>query len=158
MITTSSSLMPALGAANDSTETGLEADRIKEARQLQKQDHKETTCLRNQKGGPAVVALRKIPTPEEQLKEDEIKRLCQIATGNVRSFEIQYESNSDSHSYEPGFATILLSSCAANSREDLEGVYIPQLEAVYGKLDYEFLYDTRPRFVTEELPKLLFVA
>lgn len=96
---------------------------------------------------PPLAALKKIPTLEEPLEEDEAQRLSQIASRNVRTFEVLYDRE--------GVTKVLLSSSSETAGDDLESVYIPQLESVYGKLDYELLSDKRPEFVVEELPKIV---
>lgn len=98
-------------------------------------------------GWPPLAALKKIPTLEEPLEEDEAQRLSQIISRNVRTFEVLYDSE--------GVTKVLLSSSSETAGDDLESVYIPQLESVYGKLDYELLSDKRPEFVVEELPKIV---
>ena len=50
---------------------------------------------------------------------------------------------------------VLSSSCETNAN-DLGTVYIPQLESVYGKLDYELVSDRRPAFVRNELSEIVF--
>jgi hypothetical protein len=98
-------------------------------------------------GWPPLAALKKVPTLEEPLEKEEEQRLSQITSRNVRTFELLYDS-------EEGTRVLLSSSCETTG-DDLESVYIPQLESVYGKLDYELLSDTRPEFVVEELPKIV---
>jgi hypothetical protein len=101
----------------------------------------------NTSSWPPLAALKKIPTLEEPLEEDEAERLSQIISRNVRTFELLYDS-------EKG-TKVLLSSSSETAGDDLESVYIPQLESVYGKLDYELLSDKRPEFVVEELPRIV---
>ncbi len=91
--------------------------------------------------------MKKIPTLEEPLEEEEAQRLSQIISRNVRTFEILYDS-------EKG-TKVLLSSSSETAGDDLESVYIPQLESVYGKLDYELLSDKRPDFVMKDLPSIV---
>jgi len=96
---------------------------------------------------PPLAALKKIPTLEEPLEEEEAQRLSQIISRNVRTFEVLYDS-------EKG-TKVLLSSSSETAGDDLESVYIPQLESVYGKLDYELLSDKRPEFVVKDLPRIM---
>lgn len=104
-----------------------------------------------------VAALRKIPTLEQPLEEDEAQRVSQIVSRNIRTFEILYdlEGMSDQSSNEKELTTVLLSSSSETVPDDLTSVYIPQLESVYGKLDYELLPDKRPQFVAENLSQIL---
>jgi hypothetical protein len=110
----------------------------------------------SRKKGAVVAALRRVPTPEEPLAEAEAQRLSLVISRNVRTFEIVFDSRgaTDEHSNPKPVSTLLLSSSETNG-EDLERVYIPALESIYGKLDYEILRDKRPRFVVEELPRIL---
>jgi hypothetical protein len=98
-------------------------------------------------GWPPLVALKKIPALEEPLGEEEAQRLSQISSRNIRTFELLYDS-------EKGTKMLLSSSCET-AGDDLESVYIPQLESVYGKLNYELLSDTRPEFVVMEFPRII---
>lgn len=107
-------------------------------------------------GGPSIAALKKIPILEQTLEEDEAQRISQIISRNIRTFEILYDSEGvlDERSKRRAVTVLLLSSSSEPSRNDLESVYIPQLESIYGKLDYELVSDRRPRFVIEELPRI----
>jgi hypothetical protein len=112
----------------------------------------------SRKRGTLVAALRKIPTLEQALEEDEVQRLGQIVSRNIRTFEILYDSGGmlDENSNTSGATTkVLLSSSSETAIDDLEGVYIPQLESVYGKLDYELNSDKRPEFVVKDFPRIL---
>ena len=108
--------------------------------------------------GPAVAVLKKIPTLEQPLEEDEAKRLSQIVSRNIRSFELIYDSKGavDEH-FEPKAVTqmVLSSSCETNAN-DLQSVYIPELESIYGKLNYELVSDRRPAFVRNEFADVVF--
>ena len=106
--------------------------------------------------GLAVAALRKIPTLEEPIEEDEALRISQIISRNIRTFEVLYDSEgiSDERFGRKATTTVLLSSSSETAHDDLS-VYISQLESVYGKLDYELLSDRRPGFVVEKLPQIL---
>ena len=101
---------------------------------------------------PLVASLSKLPTLEQPLEEDEAQRLSQIVSRNVRTFEVVYESQGDLK--QRGITQVLLSSSCETSKDDLEQVYIPQLESIYGKLDYNLVSDNRPPFVVETLPNL----
>jgi len=96
---------------------------------------------------PAIAVLKKIPTLEETLEDEEVQRLNQIVSRNVRTFELLYESEKGTR--------LLLSSSSETAGDDLESVYIPELESIYGNLDYELVLDKRPEFVVRELPKIL---
>jgi hypothetical protein len=104
-----------------------------------------------------VAALRKIPILEQPLEKDEAQRLGQIISRNIRTFEIVYDSEgaSGQSSREKELTSVLLSSSSETVPDDLESVYIPQLESVYGKLDYEILADKRPEFLVENLTRIL---
>jgi hypothetical protein len=109
------------------------------------------------KSGPVVAVLKKLPTLEAPLSDDEAKRLSNLVSRNVRTFEILYDSQGslDERFNAKATTTMLLSSSGQSQVDDLERVYIPQLESVYGRLDYELLEDTRPKFVMQELPRLV---
>jgi hypothetical protein len=111
----------------------------------------------SKKRGALVAALKKIPTLEQPLEEDEAQRIAQIVSRNIRTFEIIYESEAllDERTNTKAVTKMLLSSSSETPLDDLKNVYIPQLESVYGKLDYEFLSDKRPDFVLEELPRIV---
>ena len=114
--------------------------------------------LRTPRKGLAVAVLKKIPTLEQPLEEDEAKRLSQIVSRNIRTFELIYDSEGAVNEYlEPKAVTqmVLSSSCETNAN-DLETVYMTQLESVYGKLDYELVSDRRPAFVRNELSEIVF--
>ena len=105
------------------------------------------------KKGPKIVALKKVPTLEEPLEEDDALRLSQIVSRNVRTFELIYDSKGGlAEGFKQDAVTrVLLSSSCETSEDDLEGIYIPEIESVYGKLDYELVSDPRPGFVMREL-------
>lgn len=107
--------------------------------------------------GTLVAALKKIPTLEQPLEEDEAQRLSQIISRNIRTFEILYDAKGvlDERLNPKAVTTVMLSSSSETAHDDLESVYIPQLESVYGKLAYELLSDKRPRFVVDELPRIV---
>ena len=94
---------------------------------------------------PLVASLNKLPTLEQPLDEEEAQRLSQIASRNVRTFEVLYESQNDSK--QSGITQVLLSSSCETSGDDLEKIYIPQLESIYGKLEYTIISDNKPAFV-----------
>jgi hypothetical protein len=98
-------------------------------------------------GLPAIAVLKKIPTLEEPLEDEEVQRLNQIVSRNVRTFELLYDSEKGTR--------LLLSSSSETAGDDLESVYIPELESVYGNLDYDLVSDNRPEFVVKELPRIL---
>jgi hypothetical protein len=168
-------LMPAEGNVNfnSSSKTGDSPRSLEPEQQRQTQEstevdrleqlprEKENQNINNQMDSksrrPLVAALRKIPTLEQALEEDEAQRLGQIISRNVRTFEILYDSAEilDQRSKGRAVTKVLLSSCSETLPDDLESVYIPQLESVYGKLDYELLSDNRPGFVVEGLPRIL---
>ena len=102
---------------------------------------------------PLVASLNKLPTLEEPLDEDEAQRISQIVSRNVRTFEVVYESHVDLN--KSGTTQVLLSSSCKSSKDDLEKIYIPQLESIYGKLDYSAISDNRPPFVVEGLQDML---
>lgn len=111
--------------------------------------------IREKRKGLMIASLKKIPTLEEPLEEDDAQRLSQIVSKNVRTFEVLYDSRGGlTDGFKEGAVTrVLLSSSCETSQDDLEGVYIPEIESVYGKLDYELIRDPRPSFVIRELPE-----
>lgn len=147
-------------APTPSTETAAQQFsivQVLEQRQQKENDEGIGDQIDRTPRGPSVAALKKIPVLEQPLEEDEAQRLSQIISRNIRTFEILYDSEGvlDERSKRRAVTALLLSSSSEPSRYDLESVYIPQLDSIYGKLDYELLSDKRPRFVVEELPRII---
>jgi hypothetical protein len=137
----------------------VKATRIRQLEQPQQETENESgdDQIDRTRRGPSVAALKKIPTLEQPLEEDEAQRLAQIVSRNIRTFEILYDSEGvlDERFNTKAVTKVLLSSSSETALDDLENVYIPSLESVYGKLDYEILSDKRPKFVVEDLPRIV---
>jgi hypothetical protein len=109
--------------------------------------------------GVVIAALNRIPVLEEALdEEDEAPRLSQLISSSVRTFELVYDCEGTHEDGKPlkskkPLTSLLLSSSGRKAKYDLGEVYIPKLESIYGKLDYQILQDNRPSFLLDELPK-----
>lgn len=123
-----------------------------------KDDQNFSNQMNSWSRGTLVATLKKIPTLEQPLEEDsEAQRISQIVSRNIRTFEILYDSQGDENSNASLATTrVLLSSSCETASDDLESIYIPQLESVYGKLDYEILSDKRPDFLIRKFQRFVF--
>jgi hypothetical protein len=137
----------------------LKAQKLTQVRDEPKSPIEKDDAKMEREAGRVVAELKRIPVLEEALdEEDEAPRLSQLIPSNPRTFELIYDSEGtlEDGTFKPKpLTSLLLSSSGIRSRYDLEEVYIPKLESIYGKLDYQILQDNRPGFLMDELPKML---